>query len=123
MGQCPLRLTPILPLIFTQMLRIVGVGHGRRMVSYGYWASPLHRCTHYVFPPTFDDIPGSNIIIKELCPVVAAIHRLGKKWSHRNILLHTDNTQVMYMVLSGRSSNVDPMNLIRELLRSIVNRV
>lgn len=82
---------------------------------YGYWGDTPIRCKHMVQPPKFDDVSNSNINVKELWPVVAAIQRWCTQWSHMEVLLHTDNTQVMHMVLSGRSSNLEAMNLLREL--------
>ena len=69
---------------------------------------------HRVPPPVFDTM-SKNINLLELWPVVVGV----KRWSpaHENTTLRvvTDNTQVLYMVNSGRSRNVVCMNLLREL--------
>lgn len=82
---------------------------------FGFWADNSFGCHHLSSPPTFDDLSLSNINIKELWPVLAAIHRWGNQWRNSYVLLHTDNTQVLAMVSSGRSKNSQAMQLLREL--------
>lgn len=47
--------------------------------------------------------------------MIAGVKRWGKMWSNSYVLLHTDNTQVVSMIASGRSKNAQAMCLLREL--------
>lgn len=47
--------------------------------------------------------------------MVAAFKRWGHLWAHDGVLLNTDNTQVLRMVVTGRSKSVIAMSLLREL--------
>lgn len=66
-------------------------------------------------PPIFNELSDSNINLKELWPVVAGIKCWGKCWSGKYVLLHTDNTQVVSMIASGRSKNAQAVCLLRKL--------
>lgn len=82
---------------------------------FGFWGDHGYGCKHLVQPPAFNELSHSNINVKELWPVVAGVKRWGKLWSNSYVLLHTDNTQVVSMVASGRSKNTQAMCLLREL--------
>lgn len=82
---------------------------------FGFWEENNYSCHHLVDPPYFDELLHSNINVKELWPVVAGIKRWGKMWSNSYVLMHTDNTQVVSMIASGRSRNTKAMCLLREL--------
>ena len=56
-----------------------------------------------------------NINILELWPVLVAAQRWGSQWSGMKVRVMTDNTQVLHMVNTGRSSSVHCMFWIREL--------
>ena len=72
-------------------------------------------CNHVVSKPVIDVVDFNNINVLELWPVLVGI----KRWSHRirdkNVVVFTDNTQVMFMLLNGKSSNITCMQWIREL--------
>lgn len=82
---------------------------------FGFWGDHKFSCPHVFPPPVVDDIADSNINVKELWPVVASVKRWGEDWRGSQVLLHTDNTQVLTMVATGRSRNVQAMGLLREL--------
>lgn len=95
-----------------------GSGFGawyQRDYLFGFWSTSGYSCPHHLSPPIFNDLSLSNINVKELWPVLAAIHRWGESWRNSYVLLHTDNTQVLNMVSSGRSKNTQAMQLLREL--------
>lgn len=82
---------------------------------FGFWGDNNYSCPHLFPPPALDDISESNINVKELWPVVAAIKRWGHLWYNSQVLLHSDNTQVVTMVATGRSRNTQAMGLLREI--------
>lgn len=82
---------------------------------YGYWVKSSPRCHHFLDPPEFTNLSEASINIKELWPVVAAIKRWSSLWSNSRVLLFSDNTQVLAMISTGRSSNYQAMSLIREI--------
>ena len=59
--------------------------------------------------------PGYDINILELLPVVVAARRWGDLWNGHKIRLYTDNTQVMSMINTGRSTSTACMFRLREL--------
>ena len=72
---------------------------------------PFH---HWSVPPSeYNQDFDKNLL--ELWPVVAAIQRWGHLWKGCKIRLYTDNTQVMYMINTGRSSSIRCMFWLREL--------
>lgn len=82
---------------------------------FGHWAPVKGGCNHRADPPSLTELSHSSINVKELWPVIEAIHRWGNLWKNCNILLHSDNTQVLAMVATGRSVNKQAMSLLREL--------
>lgn len=82
---------------------------------FGFWGDDILSCSHLYQSPTFTDLTASNINVKELWPVVAALKRWGTAWSNKVILVHTDNMQVVAMLNTGRSKNVQAMELLREI--------
>lgn len=56
-----------------------------------------------------------NINILELWPVICAIRRWGPLVSNRQLLLRSDNLQVVRMIMTGRSRDRVCMNWLREL--------
>ena len=56
-----------------------------------------------------------NINYLELVPVWLALIRYSSKWKDSHVLCKSDNTQVVYMLRKGHSSNRDCMILIRRI--------
>ena len=81
-------------------------------VDYILLSSP---CNHVVSRPLCESFDSGNINVLEFWPILVGV----KRWAHllrdRKTVVYTDNTQVMYMLLNGRSSNVTCMQWIREL--------
>ena len=71
-------------------------------------------CGHIVDPPS-EFVCEENINVMELWPIVVGI----KRWLHllkgKAVLCFTDNTQVLFMLLNGTSSNKLCMKWLREL--------
>lgn len=82
---------------------------------FGFWGLHNYSCEHVSLPPEFDDLSESNINVKELWPVVAGLKKWGENWKNQCVLLHSDNTQVVTMISSGRSKNTQAMSLLREI--------
>ena len=80
---------------------------------------PAAAVHHWVPPP-----PSYNKNINELefWPVLLAAKRWGHLWENCELVFVTDNTQVMHMLNSGRSSNKLCMSWIREMFWLSVNR-
>ena len=69
---------------------------------------------HWELPPS-DYSAEMNINILELWPILVSTRRWGKLWSGKRVRIFTDNTQVLQMVNTGRSSSTPCMFWIREL--------
>lgn len=82
---------------------------------FGYWDSSETICSHQSTPPVVTELSHSSINVKELWPVVEALSRWGPYWKDSEVLLHSDNTQVLSMICTGRSSNHQSMSLLREI--------
>ena len=86
----------------------------------GPWAPEKARLdvvvpSHHL-PTSPDENQGcSDINVLELWPVLLAIHEWGYLWKDRKVTLWIDNTQVMQMVLTGRSRSVKCMGWLRDL--------
>ena len=72
-------------------------------------------CNHIVTKPLADDVEFDNINVLEFWPILIGIKRWASVLRDKNVVVYTDNTQVMFMLLNGRSSNVNCMRWIREL--------
>ena len=118
---------------FNGICKMVKFVHEHAMVSdasfKGYMASdwcagvwdledniPLTSVCNHVAPPPFAvNLSEESINVLELWPVLVGV----KRWSHllrnRSVVIFTDNTQVLFMLLNGKSSNVICMQWIREL--------
>ena len=72
-------------------------------------------CQHVAFRPIADVFDIANINELELWPIVVGL----KRWAHvlrdKNVLLFTDNTQVMHMLLNSSSSNILCRSWLREV--------
>ena len=91
--------------------------HGRDWLM-GVW-DPGGRCPlpeiaghHWVPPPTSYN---KNINELEFWPVLLAAKRWGHLWRDCELVFVTDNTQVMHMLNTGRSTNKKCMQWIREM--------
>lgn len=82
---------------------------------FGFWGPSAYSCHHVSPPPVYNNVANTNINVQELWPVVAAIKRWGQVWAKSSVMVHTDNTQVLSMILSGRSCNTTAMCLLREM--------
>ena len=69
---------------------------------------------HWELPPDSYE-SDMNINILELWPIVIAAKRWGSSWKDKKVRVLTDNTQVLSMINTGRSSSVRCMFWIREL--------
>ena len=70
---------------------------------------------HIVLPPGESDCFDKNINVYELYAVLAAVRRWGPDLKDSQIQVVTDNTQVVYMINTGRSANYCCMAWLREL--------
>ena len=84
----------------------------------GVWHSPFplpdFPTSHWGLPPDIYDA-GFNINVLEFWPVLLAAKKWGRSWSGYKVRVYTDNTQVMSMISTGRSSSIDCMFWLREL--------
>ena len=85
----------------------------------GLWDGNVPECFHFhehvVEPPSDIDGTPSNINIYELFAVLAGLRRWGPMVKDSLIQVVTDNTQVMHMVNTGRSSSKACMSWLREI--------
>ena len=84
----------------------------------GSWISqsdPNSPPDHHIESAPSSYTVDMNINILELWPVVVAAQRWGSRWSGMKVKVMTDNTQVLHMINTGRSSSVNCMFWIREL--------
>ena len=74
------------------------------------------NCGHLVNEPPAE-LGGTdpNINVFELWPIVMGIKRWANKLRDMSVLVFTDNTQVLYMLLNGKSSNKNCMSWLREI--------
>ena len=70
---------------------------------------------HHMSPSPSEYSDSMNINILGLWPILVAANRWGHSWSNYKIRIFTDNTQVLHMVNSGRTSSVPCMFWIKEL--------
>lgn len=84
----------------------------------GFWGQHNFDCKHIAAPPVFDKIDLACISVRELWPVVAAFKHTGHIWAHSGVLLSTDNTQVISMVVTGCSRNIQALGVILGLCSS-----
>ena len=76
--------------------------------------SELDIHDHRESPPSFDNM-DRNINLLELWPVLAGLKRWAPLHVNTALQVITDNTQVLFMINSGRSRNRVCMGLLREL--------
>lgn len=84
----------------------------------GSWTQDLTLdtpCCHAVPRPALNDFDIVNINVLELYPVLCALKRWPEFFRGLGIEIVTDNNQVMFMLRTGRSSNKQCMEWIREI--------
>ena len=85
----------------------------------GVWDGSLSKeldvPSHHLENPPDSYHSSMNINILELWPVLTAANRWGVLWRDKKVRILTDNTQVVQMINTGRSSSVECMFWIREL--------
>ena len=72
-------------------------------------------CNHVAFRPTYDLLSYDNINELELWPIVVGLKRWALLFKNCTVTVFTDNTQVMYMLLNGGSSNEVCKKWIKEI--------
>ena len=70
---------------------------------------------HHMSRSPSDYNQNMNINILELWPILVAANRWGPLWAQHKVRIFTDNTQVLHMINTGRSSSIQCMFWIREL--------
>ena len=108
-----------LPMVSDSSLRGFAVYLGSDWVA-GTWEDKFHiplvsECSHIGFRPVWDFFDKSNINELELWPIVVGLKRWVNLLSNRAIHVFTDNTQVMFMLINGCSSNSTCRNWLKEL--------
>ena len=108
-----------LPMVSDSSLKGFGVYLGTDWVA-GTWSDENHiqiisDCSHVGFRPVWDRIDPSNINELELWPVVVGLKRWVNQLRDKNVYVFTDNTQVMFMLLNGSSSNSTCKNWLKEI--------
>ena len=86
----------------------------------GFWdgseMNMCDTCNHLTSPPSeLVKRRDVNINVLELWPIVLGLQRWSSILSNKSLLLFTDNTQVLYMLLNGKSCNKICMSWIREI--------
>ena len=93
-----------------------GVAYGTDWLA-GCWKKDLDSCadkhSHLCHSPGIE-VPD-NINVQELYPLVEALWRWGPQWRNCKVLCHSDNTQVVTGVNTGRSDNKVAMSLLRRI--------
>lgn len=69
----------------------------------------------HIEPPSSEWCDHDNINIMELWPVLCSITRWGPLMRNRAIIIRSDNSQVITMLRTGRSTNGQCMRWLREL--------
>ena len=75
----------------------------------------VSSCNHIASRPFVDYFDPNNINVLELWPIVVGLKRWCKLFRNTSLSVVTDNTQVMYMLINGGSSNSTCMNWVREI--------
>ena len=57
-----------------------------------------------------------NIVILELYPIVAAVHTWGEQVANKNLMIHTDNLALVYILNKTSSKDAVTMMLVRKLV-------
>ena len=88
----------------------------------GSWSFQiLSNCGHVSEPPAYvAEEFLDNINVLELWPIVLGLKKWAPLLKNKTLLLFTDNTQVLYMLTNGRSSNATCMSRVREIFLTCI---
>ena len=78
-------------------------------------------CGHITSPPGLDTYDKSNINELELWPILEGLRCWFPEFKGKSVTIFTDNTQVMYMLKKGTSTNATCMEWLREVKANYVN--
>ena len=77
---------------------------------------PNSECDHIgEFPSDLSEDDSKNINVLELWPILIGLRRWAVLLRDKSIMVFTDNTQVLHMLLNGKSVNKKCMSWIREI--------
>ena len=81
----------------------------------GAWDSGVCSPTddHHHFASEVPPVLDKNINV--LYPVLMAVNRWGPLWNNKKVVCRSDNTQVVWALNKGRSSNTTSMALLRQI--------
>ena len=107
------------PMLSDSSLKGFAVYMGSDWVA-GTWSDYEHiplksKCGHVGFRPVWDNCDRNNINELELWPVVIGLKRWVESFRDKAVCVFTDNTQVMFMLLNGSSSNLTCRNWLKEI--------
>lgn len=80
--------------------------------GFGAWSMPSYRWLHGSWPATW---MNTNIMAKELLPIVLAAAMWGPQWSKQAVHFYCDNAAIVHAIHSGRSTEPLVMHLLRGL--------
>ena len=108
-----------LPMVSDSSLKGFGVYLGSDWVA-GTWRDedfiPLAtNCSHVGFHPVLDVFDRNNINELEMWPVVVGLKRWVNLFANKALRVVTDNTQVMYSLIKGCSSNSTCNRWLKEI--------
>ena len=107
-----------IPLISDPSLKGFAVYKGKEWLG-GTWegekALGNSSCGHITSPPGMDTYDRSNINELELWPILEGLRCWYPEFKGKSITIFTDNTQVMYMLRKGTSTNSTCMEWLREI--------
>ena len=72
-------------------------------------------CNHICFRPVYDLSAYNNINELEMWPIVVGLKRWAPSFKDQTVYVFTDNTQVMYMLINGGSTNEVCKRWIKEI--------
>ena len=107
-----------IPLISDSSLKGFAVYKGKEWLG-GTWEGKIalenSSCGHITSPPGMDTYDRSNINELELWPILEGLRCWYPEFKGKSITIFTDNTQVMYMLRKGTSTNSTCMEWLREI--------
>ena len=107
-----------IPLISDLSLKDFAIYKGKDWLA-GTWEDEIvlddTSCGHIVSPPGMDVYGKSNINALELWPIVEGLMCWHPEFKGKSVTVFTDNTQVMYMLRKGTSTNATCMEWLREI--------
>ena len=107
-----------IPLISDSSLKGFAVYKGKEWLG-GTWEGEIalenSSCGHITSPPGMDTYDRSNINELELWPILEGLRCWYPEFKGKSVTIFTDNTQVMYMLRKGTSTNSTCMEWLREI--------